>query len=228
MEAHKPKLGVLAGLVAFALSIGASSAIANSTGGLAVTTESKRPVGKVAPATSVANPFTAPVTKPLRFGSRVLRHGMTGEDVKVLNGIIRSQRYAKRVRVNDLFHAQTHSAVRRFQAESSLRPSGVVDRRTAMALAGSMRRAKTTWYGPGFYGNKTACGQTLRYGTVGVAHRRLPCGTKVTFRHKGRSLVTQVIDRGPFVRGIMWDLTGAAARSLDFSGSGPIRYAIAR
>ena len=31
-----------------------------------------------------------------------------------------------------------------------------------------------TWYGPGFYGNKTACGETLSRHIVGVADRTLP------------------------------------------------------
>ncbi len=41
------------------------------------------------------------------------------------------------------------------------------------------RSAVSSWYGPGLYGNTTACGQTLRPDTVGVAHKTLPCGTKV-------------------------------------------------
>src|SRR5690606_9425736 len=126
----------------------------------------------------------------------------------------------------DVFQARTSAAVRRFQARHSIRPSGVVNLRPARVLAGSMKRARSTWYGPGFYGNKTACGQTLRYRTVGVAHRRLPCGTRVTFHPRGRALVARVIDRGPFVKGITWDLTNGARMRLGFDGSGPIRYAI--
>ena len=44
------------------------------------------------------------------------------------------------------------------------------------------RWAYASWYGPGLYGNRTACGQTLGYGTLGVAHKSLPCGAKVTFK----------------------------------------------
>lgn len=204
----------------------ASASAAGGTGGMAITGTTAAPAPERLSA--IPGPRAASATGGVRFGSRILRQGMVGEDVRVLNAIMRGHRYAKRVRISERFHARTSGAVRRFQADNSLRPTGVVDRRTAKALAGSLRRAKSTWYGPGFYGNRTACGQTLTYGTVGVAHRRLPCGTKVTFHHRGKALVTQVIDRGPFVRGIMWDLTGAAARSLGFSGSGPIRYLIAR
>ena len=56
-----------------------------------------------------------------------------------------------------------------------------------------------SWYGPGFYGNRTGCGGRLDYGELGVAHKSLPCGTKVTFRHRGRSVRVPVMDRGPYV-----------------------------
>ena len=91
-----------------------------------------------------------------------------------------------------------------------------------------MKVAGATWYGPGLYGNRTACGQTLRPNTIGVAHRRLPCGTTVKFAYRGRYLVTRVIDRGPFTRGHSWDLTNGARRLLGFEGSNRVRYALAR
>ena len=40
-----------------------------------------------------------------------------------------------------------------------------------------------SWYGPGMYGSRTACGVTLTKSVMGVASRTLPCGTKVTFRN---------------------------------------------
>jgi rare lipoprotein A len=89
-----------------------------------------------------------------------------------------------------------------------------------------LRWAGATWYGPGLYGNSTACGQVLRPDTVGVAHRTLPCGTTVKFTHRGRQIVTAVIDRGPFAAGVDWDLTNGARQALGFSGAGSIRYAI--
>jgi hypothetical protein len=90
-----------------------------------------------------------------------------------------------------------------------------------------LRSAGATWYGPGLYGKRTACGQVLRPGTLGVAHRDLPCGTPVRFVYHGRQIVTKVIDRGPFSRGNDWDLTNGARRALRFGGSGRIRYAVA-
>lgn len=89
-----------------------------------------------------------------------------------------------------------------------------------------MRWAGATWYGPGLYGNTTACGQVLRPGTVGVAHRSLPCGTRVKFVHRGRLIVTRVIDRGPYSPGHAWDLTNGAREALSFEGSGRVGYAV--
>ena len=71
-----------------------------------------------------------------------------------------------------------------------------------------------TWYGPGFYGNHTACGETLTRRIVGVADRRLPCGTAVTLRYGGRTLTLPVIDRGPYSGAASLDLTSAAAQEL--------------
>jgi rare lipoprotein A (peptidoglycan hydrolase) len=91
-----------------------------------------------------------------------------------------------------------------------------------------MKTAGATWYGPGFYGHKTACGQVLRPGTIGVAHRNLPCGTAVKFAYHGHYLITRVIDRGPYTRGNAWDLTNGARTMLGFNSSGRVRYAVAR
>jgi rare lipoprotein A (peptidoglycan hydrolase) len=75
-----------------------------------------------------------------------------------------------------------------------------------------------TWFGPGFYGQKTACGQTLTPEVVGVANRTLPCGTLVRISYKGHTLTVPVLDRGPYSRiGADWDLTAGAATALDIS-----------
>jgi rare lipoprotein A (peptidoglycan hydrolase) len=85
------------------------------------------------------------------------------------------------------------------------------------------RRAHASWYGPGLYGNHLGCGGRLHVGSVGVANKTLPCGSKVTLRHRGRVLRVRVIDRGPYVGGREYDLTAATARRLRFSGHGPIQ-----
>ncbi len=79
-----------------------------------------------------------------------------------------------------------------------------------------------TWYGPGFYGNSTACGKTLTTETLGVAHRSLPCGAKVSILYHGRSITVSVIDRGPYSGSANWDLTQETAERLGFSGTDEI------
>jgi peptidoglycan lytic transglycosylase len=85
-----------------------------------------------------------------------------------------------------------------------------------------------TWYGPGFWGKSTACGVTLTPTTLGVAHRKLPCGTQVTFSYNGASVTATVIDRGPFHKGFAWDLTKKTAKRVGFLavGSGPIQATV--
>lgn len=85
---------------------------------------------------------------------------------------------------------------------------------------------EVSWYGPGFYGNRTACGLAYTTTIQGVAHRSLPCGTKVTFRNpkNGRTITVPVIDRGPYVDGRTWDLSGATCTYLDHCYTGPIQW----
>jgi hypothetical protein len=84
------------------------------------------------------------------------------------------------------------------------------------------RRSAASWYGPGFYGNRTACGRTLGRGTLGVAHKSLPCGTKVTLRYRGRTVVAPVIDRGPYAGNREYDLTAATKQRLGFGSTGTV------
>lgn len=80
-------------------------------------------------------------------------------------------------------------------------------------------RQLATWYGPGFWGNRTGCGSTLRRGTWGIAHKTLPCGKMVQLNYGGRSVIVPVIDRGPF-SGASIDLTERTARYLRFKAAG--------
>ena len=84
------------------------------------------------------------------------------------------------------------------------------------------RAGHASWYGPGLYGNGTACGGALTAGRLGVAHKSLPCGTKVTFRYRGRSATVRVIDRGPYAAGREWDLTAATKAKLGFGSTGTV------
>ena len=83
-----------------------------------------------------------------------------------------------------------------------------------------------SWYGPKFYGKRTACGFAMTEGLIGVAHRTLPCGTLITFRNpaNGRSLTLPVVDRGPYVYGRQWDLTGGACLALGHCYTGSFQW----
>ena len=74
--------------------------------------------------------------------------------------------------------------------------------------------AAASWYGPGFYGNRTACGLTLTTSLPGVAHRSLPCGADVTLRYDETTVTVPVVDRGPFVYDREFDLTYATRVAL--------------
>jgi len=106
-------------------------------------------------------------------------------------------------------------------AGSALASTGGAGAPTSTATASTPAKAKihpsgiATWFGPGFYGKKTACGQMLTPGVVGVANRTLPCGTLVKVGYKGHTLTVPVLDRGPYSHiGADWDLTSGAAEAL--------------
>ena len=84
------------------------------------------------------------------------------------------------------------------------------------------RYALASWYGPGLYGNGTACGRTLEPGMLGVANKSLPCGTRVKLRYHGRTVTVPVIDRGPYAGGREYDLTAATKHRLGFPDVGTL------
>jgi rare lipoprotein A (peptidoglycan hydrolase) len=89
-----------------------------------------------------------------------------------------------------------------------------------VALAGSS--------GPAAFGHKTACGGVIRADTVGVAHPTLPCGARVFITYRGETVLTQVVDRGPYVPGRQFDLTDALARRLGLRNVQEIHWGYAR
>lgn len=99
--------------------------------------------------------------------------------------------------------------------------AGGIDR-VATGRTHVFRQGHASYYGPGFYGGALACGGRLSPSTVGVAHKTLPCGTKVTFNYGKRTVTARVIDRGPFVAGRDWDLTTALKRKLGFGSTGVV------
>jgi rare lipoprotein A (peptidoglycan hydrolase) len=79
-----------------------------------------------------------------------------------------------------------------------------------------------SFYGRAFDGKRTASGILFDMGAMHAAHPALPFGTvlRVTNRDNGRSTEVTVVDRGPAKRirerGVVIDLSEAAARELDF------------
>ncbi len=94
--------------------------------------------------------------------------------------------------------------------------------RSRAAQVNVYRPAAASYYGPGFYGNTTACGKTLTTSMKGVAHKTLPCGTKVTLRYRGNTVTVPVIDRGPFAGNREYDLTAATKAKLGFGSTGTV------
>jgi rare lipoprotein A len=89
--------------------------------------------------------------------------------------------------------------------------------------------AEESWYGPGFWGQGTACGLTLTLELKGVAHRSLPCGTLVQFKNPttGQTVTVPVVDLGPYVAGRLWDLTKAACLVIDHCYTGSLWWRLA-
>jgi rare lipoprotein A (peptidoglycan hydrolase) len=60
---------------------------------------------------------------------------------------------------------------------------------------------------------------------MGVAHKALPCGTRVTIRYRGRQVRVPVVDRGPFSGAREFDLGPGVRSALRFEGVGVIHVA---
>ena len=72
-----------------------------------------------------------------------------------------------------------------------------------------------TWFGPGFYGKKTACGQTLTPAVVGRRQPHAPLRHAREGQLQGPHADVPVLDRGPYGHiGADWDLTAGAAAAL--------------
>ncbi len=88
-------------------------------------------------------------------------------------------------------------------------------------------KALATWFGPGLFGNRTACGQVLTKRLVGLANRTLPCGTLVKVSFRGHALTIPVVDRGPYgPLHASFDLTQAAAGKLHMTETSRVAAAI--
>ena len=82
-------------------------------------------------------------------------------------------------------------------------------------------------YGPGRYGQQTACGVDLTPETRGLAHPVLPCGVDILVSFQGKTVRGEVLDRGPHAGGAEFELTEALARELGLSGTQRVRWRFA-
>jgi hypothetical protein len=193
----------------------------------------------LAPAPSVAPEVGATASGGRTDSSvtiRAGRHVMAGEEVEIRGRVAPAGRRWVTVRVNGgrlkTVRSDKDGAFRLlwdapgagvYEAKAVAQGTGAAKRARSPAREINVyRSAQASYYGPGLYGNSTACGQTLTPSTVGVANRSLPCGTKVTFRYRGRSVRAPVIDRGPYAGNREWDLTAATKARLGFGSTGAV------
>jgi rare lipoprotein A (peptidoglycan hydrolase) len=118
-----------------------------------------------------------------------------------------------------------HRPARASSAQVRIRVAGAPASTRTLGRLNAYRRASASWYGPGLYGNHLACGGHLTDAVRGVAHKTLPCGTRLTLRRGDRIVRARVVDRGPFVAGREFDLTPAVKRALGFGSTGTVEVA---
>jgi hypothetical protein len=75
---------------------------------------------------------------------------------------------------------------------------------------------------------RSACGTLLSARTLGVDHPVLPCGALIFLRYGSTTVLTRVVDRGPFGAGADFEVTPALARLLGLGGVQTIRWSFAR
>ena len=85
-----------------------------------------------------------------------------------------------------------------------------------------------SWYGPTFYGHRTANGEIYTAQDLTAAHRTLPLpvNVRVTNLDNGKSLIVRVNDRGPFAKGRIIDLSERAAELLGYKARGTARVRV--
>ncbi len=88
--------------------------------------------------------------------------------------------------------------------------------------AQDVQQGKASFYAQKFHGRMTASGERLHKDSLTCAHRYYPFGTllKVYNPANGKSVLVRVIDRGPFVRGRIIDLSWRAAKELGIISQG--------
>ncbi len=113
-----------------------------------------------------------------------------------------------------------HKAVA--QAIQPPRPPNKKSNAPAAVAVGYTEEGVASWYGVPYHGRPAADGEIYDMETLVAAHRVLPFNTwlRVTNLSNNEAVDVRVIDRGPFVKGRMIDLSKAAARAIGLLGPG--------
>lgn len=105
--------------------------------------------------------------------------------------------------------------------------SGCSERREAakQPTTGKEYVGFASFYGSDFAGKKTASGRIYDPNAMTAAHRTLPFGSRVrvTNLQNDRSVVVEIIDRGPSKKSRLIDLSLEAAKKLDMVQDGVVR-----
>ena len=133
-----------------------------------------------------------------------------------------------RTRPSTIEETKTHSLPRETAPITKVPPSsepaedGQIAKLPSPSQPAVVETGLASWYGPGFHGKLTASGEVFNQEKLTAAHRTLPWGSrvKVTNLANGRSVVVQINDRGPAVKGRIIDVSRAAARALGLVEAG--------
>jgi rare lipoprotein A len=176
--------------------------------------------------------IAAPSTQRERLNVRVGQSAVVTGTARADRTVVLERRAHGRWRVLDRARTDAtghyrlrHVTKRTSSARVRVRIAGTSTARSIGRL-NVYRRTVASWYGPGFYGRRTACGQTISDSIRGVAHKTLPCGTRLTLRRGDRIVWARVVDRGPFHTAREFDLTPAVKRALGFGSTGTVEVAL--
>lgn len=183
-----------------------------------VGTTSVSPIGSVRWTTTTVNVRGHPTTanKPLFKLS-------AGTPVRVVRAIVDANK-------RTWFLVRVHSRLGWVAAwlTSATRPGQASASSTSATSGWQSVRATDYGIGDGLLGGHLACGGKLTTSVMAVAHRTLPCGTRVLIKMGGAVVTAQVLDRGPYTSGLTFDLGPAVCHALRCSGVFTIEWKLAK
>ncbi len=99
---------------------------------------------------------------------------------------------------------------------------------SSMTFAQEEEYGLASYYSDDFEGRSTAYGDTYNKDELTCAHKRFPYGTilKVTRLDNKKSVRVKVIDKGPFIKGRVVDLSRRAAEVLGIVGMGSVEVKV--